>query len=160
MGDKVIRGFLAEKIAMRKLEKQLQVKFAVGRSSRTIVVAHRSNGQPVNHEFDLLSENGQIVNNGKLLVEKNIQYSKLGQEQDWKKLLTPESSGTAITLKHDGPVTRIMISTTYFFKSKYAGQIVAWIYLPAIYHFVEVSKEFSKRSIFELHSGFYRVHIF
>lgn len=71
MGDKIIRGFLAEKIARRKLEKQLQAKFAVGRSNRTIVVAYRSNGQPVNHEFDLVSENGQIL--GEIKSDKYTQ---------------------------------------------------------------------------------------
>lgn len=89
-----------------------------------------------------------IDSTGQLLVDRGLKTAKQEHDGDWKKLLTPESLGSAITVRHDGQVTRIMVSIPYFFKHEFAGQIVAWISPQTVYHFVEVSKEFSKRSVY------------
>ena len=56
-----IRGFEAEKIVRMKLAASLQVKFAYSMTERILVVAYRSTGKPVKHEFDLVSEDKRII---------------------------------------------------------------------------------------------------
>ena len=89
-----------------------------------------------------------IESNEQILVDKGLKTSKQEHIQDCKGLLTPESDCPVITARHDGPMTRITVSIPYFFKSKYAGQIVAWISPHTIYPFVEVSNKLSNRSVY------------
>jgi len=85
---------------------------------------------------------------GRLLIDRCSGSSKKEGERDWKKLLTPERRDPVINITLDKSVPKIMVSSPYFFKSRYAGQIVAWISPQSLYHFIEESREFSKRSVY------------
>ncbi|MBW2610621.1 MAG: PAS domain S-box protein, partial [Deltaproteobacteria bacterium] len=88
-----------------------------------------------------------IGSGGRLLADRHLEGAKPERERDWKKFLSPESPGAVILVTHDGPLFRVMVSMPYFFKNEYAGQIIAWISPQAVYHLIEVPKEFSKRSV-------------
>jgi hypothetical protein len=55
------KGLEAERVVRNALETALQMKFFKKRKERTLVVAVRSNGEEIKHEFDLVSQNRRIV---------------------------------------------------------------------------------------------------
>jgi len=62
MNQKTIpKGFVAERIVRKLLEDKFQKKFYTRRRDRTLIVGHRSNGEEIKHEFDLVSEDKSII---------------------------------------------------------------------------------------------------
>jgi thiamine kinase-like enzyme len=71
---KAISGFVAERRARERLQRELRVEFASSRADRTLIVGHRSTGEAIKHEFDLVSSDGRIV--GEIKSDK---YTKRAQ---------------------------------------------------------------------------------
>jgi len=62
MNQKImLTGLEAERIVRNRLEYKLQKKFYTKRRDRTLIVGHRSNGEEIKHEFDLVSEDKSII---------------------------------------------------------------------------------------------------
>ena len=57
----MLTGLEAERIVRNRLEYKLQKKFYTKRRDRTLIVGHRSNGEEIKHEFDLVSEDKSII---------------------------------------------------------------------------------------------------
>lgn len=55
------KGFVAERIVRDLLGDRFQKKFYTKRGDRTLIVGHRSNGEEIKHEFDLVSEDKSII---------------------------------------------------------------------------------------------------
>lgn len=55
------KGFEAERIVRERLQRKLRKRFYTGGRDRTLIVAYRSNGKEIRHEFDLVSEDKSIV---------------------------------------------------------------------------------------------------
>jgi len=85
---------------------------------------------------------------GKLLVDSQPERQKVEHELDWKTFLTPEKQRTVVIDVYDGQGLKVIISTPYFFKNRYAGQILAWISSKTVYRLVEETKESAKRSVY------------
>ena len=89
-----------------------------------------------------------IDSSGKLLVNSRLEGAKREYKSDWKRFLTPGSSGAGIFIIHDGPLLKVMVSIPYFYKNKYSGQIVAWISPQPVYNLVVEAREFSKQRVY------------
>jgi len=85
---------------------------------------------------------------GKLLVDSQPERQKVEHELDWKTFLTPEKQRMVVIDVYDGQGLKVIISTPYFFKNRYAGQILAWISSKTVYRLVEETKESAKRSVY------------
>ena len=55
------KGFDAERKVRKRLEEGFQKKLYTGRNDRTLIVGHRSNGEAIKHEFDIVSEDKSII---------------------------------------------------------------------------------------------------
>lgn len=55
------KGFDAERKVRNRLEERFQKKLYTGRNDRTLIVGHRSNGEAIKHEFDIVSEDKSII---------------------------------------------------------------------------------------------------
>ncbi|MBL7186208.1 MAG: hypothetical protein ISS70_07760 [Phycisphaerae bacterium] len=55
------KGFDDERKVRNRIEEELQKKFYTGRNDRTLTVGHRSNGEAIKHEFDIVSEDKSII---------------------------------------------------------------------------------------------------
>jgi len=55
------KGLVAERIVRNLLEDKFQKKFFTKKKDRTLIVRHRSNGEEIKHEFDLVSEDKSII---------------------------------------------------------------------------------------------------
>jgi|GEM_PF-2224370 PAS domain S-box-containing protein len=75
-----------------------------------------------------------IESSGAVLVDRSREASPGGREKELKKFLDPERREPAIIVDQEGPRQRITISLAYFFKDRYAGQIVAWISSKSLYN--------------------------
>jgi hypothetical protein len=56
-----LKGLEAEKKVRIILERKFRKKFYTRRIDRTLIIGHRSNGEAIKHEFDLVSENQSII---------------------------------------------------------------------------------------------------
>lgn len=59
--ETIPKGLVAERMVRNLLEEKFQQKFYTRRNDRTLIVGHRSNGKPIKHEFDLVSEDKNII---------------------------------------------------------------------------------------------------
>ena len=55
------KGFVAERIVINMIEDEFQKILYTKRRDRTLIVGHRSNGEEIKHEFDLVSEDKSII---------------------------------------------------------------------------------------------------
>ncbi len=55
------KGLVAERMVRNLLEEKFQKKFYTRRKDRTLIVGYRSNGEEIKHEFDLVSEDKNII---------------------------------------------------------------------------------------------------
>jgi len=55
------KGFPAERKVRNRLERKFKKKFYTKRTDRTLIVGHRSNGEAIKHEFDLVSEDKRVI---------------------------------------------------------------------------------------------------
>ena len=55
------KGFDAERKVRNILKNKFQKKFYTKRTNRTLIISHRSNGETIKHEFDLVSEDKSII---------------------------------------------------------------------------------------------------
>ena len=55
------KGFDAERKVRKRLEERFQKKLYTGRNDRTLIVGHRSNGEAIKHEFDIVTEGKSII---------------------------------------------------------------------------------------------------
>jgi two-component system, cell cycle sensor histidine kinase and response regulator CckA len=90
---------------------------------------------------------------GEVLVDCRLEGAKFTELKDWHGLLTPEESDATIMVKRE-PSADVLITIPYFFKSEYAGQIVAWVSPKTVYeHLIEVSTGLSRRLVFMVAFG-------
>ncbi|RLA86667.1 MAG: hypothetical protein DRG58_11815 [Deltaproteobacteria bacterium] len=69
-----------------------------------------------------------IERSGKCLVDSQATDIKAPGNKDWQSFLAPESSEPVILVEPLEPdLADVMISTPFYFKGTYAGQIVAWV---------------------------------
>jgi PAS domain S-box-containing protein len=115
----------------------------------------------ISRNFNQLLEERQLNNdkiysrivfidpNGKLLIDTLSGNREQAHEREWKKLLNPETKYTDIIIAHQKDSSEIMISTPYFFKNSYKGQIVGWIHLETIYkNFIKSMEPSTKKLVF------------
>jgi len=88
-----------------------------------------------------------IDSSGKLLVDSQTVREKQEFKEGWKRFLMPERSEADIVVICDGRFLRLIVSVPYFFKTEYAGQIMAWISPQAVYRLVEETKGAWKQSV-------------
>ena len=87
-----------------------------------------------------------VDSNGELLVDTQPTNLKQKSKQGWKKFVSPIIWNMVIVDDSDGKLRKVMISFPYFFKFKYAGQIIAVISPETVYkHLIEVAEGSSKR---------------
>ena len=98
--------------------------------------------------FDRFSENRRIggdriytrivflESNGAALVDRPADNSNPANEQNWQRFIAPENPDPKIIAEARGSSWQIMISTPYFFKGTFSGQLIAWISSEIIYHHV------------------------
>ena len=77
-----------------------------------------------------------LESNGAVLVDRPADNSSPANEQNWQRFLAPENPDPKIIVEPLGSSWQIMISTPYFFKGTFSGQIIAWISSEIIYHHV------------------------
>lgn len=76
--------------------------------------------------------------NGELLVDTGLINYEQDQVRDWNKFLTPDSREVAFIDEHNPQIPMMIVTTPYFFKGNFSGQIIAWINLVDVYeHFVK-----------------------
>ncbi len=89
-----------------------------------------------------------VNSTGEALVDSQIKNVIEQHSHVWERFRTPDKSDTFIITRHRGRMSEIMISTPYFFKDKYEGQIIAWISPETVYfHLVKSGYKSSKRMI-------------
>lgn len=90
-----------------------------------------------------------IDKSGKLLVDTLQGNREQTNEREWERLLNQETQYTKIIITHEKESSEIMISTPYFFKNSYEGQIVGWINLETIYkNFIKSMEISTKKLVF------------
>lgn len=74
-----------------------------------------------------------LDDSGRVMVDSltGILNSEAGA--DWKRFLAPGSRVPQIIVEFDGDSPVVIISSAYYFKNVYAGQILAWIPMASIY---------------------------
>jgi len=88
-----------------------------------------------------------VDSSGKLFVDSKLESVKQEHDWDWKTFLRPESSEATSFVMCNGRLCSLIVSVPYFFKTEYAGQIMAWISPQAVYHLVEEAKGAWKESV-------------
>lgn len=63
---------------------------------------------------------------GKLLVDSKVDPGERRGE-NWDRFLTPDKRSPFITVQNLAEMTQVMVSSPFFFKGNYSGQILAWI---------------------------------
>jgi len=87
-----------------------------------------------------------LESNGAVLVDRSAHNSKPAKEQNWQEFLTPEHPEPKIIVEPRGSCCQIMISTPYFFKGAFSGQIIACISSETLYrHLIQNTGGASKR---------------
>ena len=91
-----------------------------------------------------------IDSTGRLLVDTYPRPDKHDHdgERDWKRLLTPKATDPSVFSECSGEAPGLIASVPYYFKGKYAGQIVAWLPPRVVSsHMVNADAEHSKRIV-------------
>jgi PAS domain S-box-containing protein len=89
-----------------------------------------------------------LESNGAVLADRPGDNSNPATDQNLKKFLDPEHPDPQIIVESQGPFWQIMISTPYFFKGAFSGQIIAWLSSEAIYRqFIKTAGGASQRLI-------------
>ena len=87
-----------------------------------------------------------LESNGAVLVDRPADNPKPANEPNWQKFLAPEHPEPKIIVEPQGSFCQIMISTPYFFKGAFSGQIIACISSDTIYrHLIKNTGGASKR---------------
>lgn len=63
---------------------------------------------------------------GELLVDSEVNPAER-REENWNRFLTPDQLGPFILVQNGAELTQVIVSSPYFFKGNYSGQILAWI---------------------------------
>ncbi len=77
-----------------------------------------------------------LESHGAVLVDRPADNANPANEQNWQRFLAPENPAPQIIVERQGPSWQIMISTPYFFKGAFSGQIIAWISCETFYHHI------------------------
>ncbi len=75
-----------------------------------------------------------VESSGEVLVDRSREASPGVREKELKRFLDPERREPNIIVDQERPRQRIIISLAYFFRGRYAGQIVAWISSKSLYN--------------------------
>jgi len=79
--------------------------------------------------------------NAQLFVESSPGNSEKNQEMDWNRFLTPDNPKITVTDESNAHAVNMIVSCPYFFKQKYAGQIISWIAPENIYdYFIQADR--------------------
>lgn len=94
-----------------------------------------------------------LSDSGEALVDCRLEGAKFTEVKDWHGMLTPEQSDATILVKRE-PSAEVLITIPYFFKSQYAGQIVAWVSPKTVYeHLIRMSVGLSRRMVYMVAFG-------
>jgi PAS domain S-box-containing protein len=87
-----------------------------------------------------------LESNGAVLVDRPADNSNPANEPNWQRFLAPEHPDPKIIVEPQGSSWQIMVSTPYFFKGAFSGQIIAWISSETVYrHVVKTTGGASQR---------------
>jgi PAS domain S-box-containing protein len=64
---------------------------------------------------------------GECLADSQVLHRCRPPEKNWKRFLAPASRNPVILSEETAGQTEVMLSTPFFFKDLYAGQIIAWL---------------------------------
>jgi len=83
---------------------------------------------------------------GQLLADTSPVVPGRKPEKDLKRFLTPKNADVAFLSEHCDKSSDVIASIPYFFKNKFAGQIIAWISLETVHqHLIQIEKGASRR---------------
>jgi PAS domain S-box-containing protein len=77
-----------------------------------------------------------LESNGAVLVDQPADNTNPPNKQNWQRFLAPEHPDPKIIVEPQGSSWQIMVSTPYFFKGAFSGQIIAWISSETVYRCV------------------------
>jgi PAS domain S-box-containing protein len=89
-----------------------------------------------------------IDSNGELLVDTQAPDAKPKLKENWKRFLSPKSSESALANEYVDDSLKMTASIPFFFKNRYAGQIVAWVSPETAYKHLIKTEGSSHRVIF------------
>ncbi|MBU4233538.1 MAG: response regulator [Proteobacteria bacterium] len=75
-----------------------------------------------------------VESSGEVLVDRSREASPGLRERELRRFLDPGYREPKVIVDQEGSQQRIIISLAYFFKGRYAGQIVAWISSKSLYN--------------------------
>jgi len=99
--------------------------------------------------------------NGELLVDTGATNLEQDQGRDWNEFLTPDSRDVNFIDKYDPQIPMMIVTTPYFFKDNFSGQLAAWVNLKNVYeHLVKKGEPINGHTSFvsvqdHLHSAEY-----
>ncbi|MEW6377111.1 MAG: ATP-binding protein [Thermodesulfobacteriota bacterium] len=88
-----------------------------------------------------------VDSNGELLVDTQPISGKQNDKQEWKKFLSPEGSQIIIVHESNRNLWKVAVSIPYFFKNKYAGQIITLVSPKTVYRHLIETEGFTRRVI-------------
>ncbi|HID29056.1 MAG TPA: hypothetical protein EYP19_03525, partial [Desulfobacterales bacterium] len=142
-GSRAISAFFENKALGMSMEYGLQASlFGISKRFDSLLADRKLGGARIYTRIVFIDRGG------KLLVDTQPGSEKQEHERDWKNFLTPKGPDEAMIFGHNGRMLSLMVSTPYFFKNEYAGQIIAWISSQTVYHLVEETRESSKRFVY------------
>lgn len=76
-----------------------------------------------------------IEKTGKILIDSHSPELKNAWTGQWQRFLAPLQRDTMILSDRSGPQPRVIISSSFYFKNTYAGQLLAWIPFPEVFDY-------------------------
>jgi hypothetical protein len=88
-----------------------------------------------------------IDSNGGLLVDTQPIGGRQNDKHEWKKFLSPEGPEIVTVHESNGNLWKVAVSTPYFFKNKYVGQIVTFVSIKTVYRHLIAAEGSTQRVI-------------
>jgi len=89
-----------------------------------------------------------VESNGSVLADRSLYPLTSKDTEDLETFIVPDHSDVQISLDLGGSTHKVVITKPYYFKGRYAGQIIAWVQPETVHkHFVPVSNGSSRYSL-------------
>lgn len=102
------------------------------------------NAERIYNRIVFVDENGKLISS----CSHSIKERRMPEPQ-WKKFITPKRYDVFLNVRQQAEQLEIIISSPYFFKNKYVGQIIAWLEPRVIYnHLLNGNDKSTNRNMF------------
>jgi two-component system cell cycle sensor histidine kinase/response regulator CckA len=99
-----------------------------------------------------------VDSSGKCLIDSQRTLGSEPQRENCQEYLTPDRFEPVILVKRLNGLTQLIVSSPYFFKGRYSGQLLAWISTETVHkHLIGADSPFQKKitRIFSTQGDFY-----